>query len=78
MSQYTLITGASSGIGESLAREYAESGHDLILTARRTDRLEKLAGELRERHGRSVEVVSADLGDPSGVAELADTVIAGI
>ncbi|MBS62823.1 SDR family oxidoreductase [Salinisphaera sp.] len=75
MSQYTLITGASSGIGESLAREYAESGHDLILTARRTDLLEKLAAELREQHGRTVEVVSADLGDPGGVAELADTVI---
>ncbi|MES1940620.1 oxidoreductase, short chain dehydrogenase/reductase family-like protein [Salinisphaera sp. T5B8] len=75
MSNYTLITGASSGIGESIAREYAENGHDLILTARRTERLEKLAGELREQHGRTVEVISADLGDPNGVAELADTIV---
>lgn len=75
MTNYTLITGASSGIGESLAREYAEGGHDLILTARRTDRLEKLAGQLREQHGRTVEVISADLGNPDGVAELADTII---
>jgi short-subunit dehydrogenase len=58
-----LITGASSGIGADIARAMAGRGHGVTLVARRTDRLEELAGELRDRNRVRVEVVACDLGD---------------
>lgn len=71
MAQETvLITGASSGIGLELARLFAGDGSALILTARRTDRLETLAGELRARCGVPVEVLTADLGRPEAPGEI--------
>jgi short-subunit dehydrogenase len=54
------ITGASSGIGEALAREFAERGADLVLTARRKNRLDQLATEIRQM-GRRVCVVACDV-----------------
>jgi short-subunit dehydrogenase len=58
-----LITGASSGIGEAIARELVARGHGVTLVARRKDRLTELAGELQES-GVRTEVVAADLADP--------------
>jgi short-subunit dehydrogenase len=60
---HALITGASSGIGAAIAREYARRGKPLILTARREDRLNALADELGARV--PCTVIVADLADPS-------------
>src|SRR5919201_4078615 len=58
-----LVTGASSGIGADLARSLARRGHGATLVARRTERLDELAGELRAAHGVRVETLACDLGD---------------
>jgi short-subunit dehydrogenase len=65
-----LITGASAGIGQSLAAVFAENGHDLVLTARRRERLEELAGRLKAEHGVEAHVVAADLADPNAPERL--------
>lgn len=63
-----LVTGASSGIGEVYAEHLARTGHDLVLVARREDRLRALADRLAEAHGIEAEVLPADLSQREGVA----------
>jgi uncharacterized protein len=63
-----LITGASSGIGAVYADRLARSGYDLILVARRADKLRSLAESLTTRTGRSVETIAADLTHPADLA----------
>jgi NADP-dependent 3-hydroxy acid dehydrogenase YdfG len=58
MNSVTLITGATSGIGLACAHKFAQNNHDLILTGRRKERLEKLADELRKKH--KIHVLTAD------------------
>lgn len=64
MPETALITGASSGIGRQFAGLAAIDGLDLVLVARRRERLQELADELTARHGVHVEIVTADLSEP--------------
>ncbi|MFT4769639.1 MAG: short-subunit dehydrogenase, partial [Glaciecola sp.] len=70
MTNTALITGASAGIGEELARVHAEKGGHLILVARRKDRLESIATQLRAEHGVQVQVIAADLAKPGAAKKL--------
>jgi uncharacterized protein len=66
-----LITGASSGIGQSFAERLSHDGFDLIVVARRRDRLDALARRLGKTHKTDVQVLLADLSTPAGIAAVA-------
>lgn len=72
--QTALITGASSGIGDAFAREFAQRGADLIIVARREDRLAALADDIRALHHVEVTVIAADLSTPKAAAALAQKI----
>lgn len=74
MKHVALITGASSGIGRELARVHAANGGDLVLIARRTDRLEELEAELANDHGISILTISEDLNDEGSPIRIYDRV----
>lgn len=65
MKKRILITGGSAGIGQACAHEWARRGWDLVLTARRKDRLKTVAAELKKAYGAQVTVLTADLADPA-------------
>jgi short-subunit dehydrogenase len=72
-----VVTGASSGIGEAIAARLAGQGANLVLTARRQDRLAALATRIRTDHAVTVDVVAADLGRPDGAATVWTAATAG-
>jgi serine 3-dehydrogenase len=71
-----LVTGASSGIGQSCARRFAADGANLVLWARRGDRLERLASELTKAHGVTVRTAGVDVRDRAAVNAAAEALVA--
>lgn len=71
MNKVTLITGATAGIGRACAEKFASHKHDLILTGRRSDRLEELATVLKEKYGVQVLTTAFDVRSRSEVDEFA-------
>ncbi len=71
-----LITGASAGLGKEFARQMAAAGHNLILVARRLEKLEDLAEGLRAEYGTDVLCLHADLADPAAPQDLFDDITA--
>ncbi|WP_267640929.1 SDR family NAD(P)-dependent oxidoreductase [Haloarchaeobius amylolyticus] len=69
-----LVTGASSGIGRELARQFARHGHDLVLVARREAELAAVADDLESRHGIAATTIPMDLDDEAAPQELYDAV----
>src|SRR5689334_4316914 len=65
------ITGASAGLGVVFARQLAARGYDLLLIARRRDRMEQLAEELSRAHGIHADICAADLAAEEGIAAVA-------
>lgn len=75
--KFAVVTGASSGLGETFARKLAARGCSLLLAARRVQRLEALKAELERQHKIEVECFPCDLADPAGAEGLAARIEAG-
>jgi uncharacterized protein len=71
MAGLAMVTGASSGIGEAYAERLARDRWDLLVVARRRDRLEELAERIEDAHGVAVGVIEADLSRPEDVERVA-------
>ncbi|MEU2396270.1 SDR family oxidoreductase [Streptomyces sp. NPDC007369] len=71
-----LVTGASAGLGVEFARQWAGRGADLILTARRLDRLEALAADLESRYGVKAHAIASDLSQPGAATALREEIAA--
>lgn len=69
---WAVVTGASDGIGQAFAEELAVLGMNVVLVARRGERLEQVAAELRQRHRVETRVIAADLGSAEGRARIAE------
>lgn len=72
--EWALVTGASSGIGASLARQIAADGTKVVLTARREERLQALAAEIERDFGVETRIVVADLAEPGGAQQVIEAV----
>lgn len=73
MSKIALITGATAGIGEACAVLFAKQGYDLILTGRRTIRLEQVKKELENQYGVNIQLLTLDVRNKAGVQNALDT-----
>ncbi|EKF75044.1 oxidoreductase, short chain dehydrogenase/reductase family-like protein [Alcanivorax hongdengensis A-11-3] len=72
--QAVMVTGASAGIGEEFARQLAAEGHNLVLVARRLEKMQALAATLSQTHGVQVHCLEADLADSGSAAQLVERV----
>jgi uncharacterized protein len=76
MRRQTLVTGASAGIGAAFAEVFAANGFDLVITARREDRLRALAARLERDHGVRVHVLTANLADRCAIEQIVNELAA--
>jgi short-subunit dehydrogenase len=70
MKKTALVTGASAGLGAELATLLAQDGHDLVVVARRRDKLEELAAQIKSKHAVEVHVVAEDLAKPGAAQRI--------
>jgi short-subunit dehydrogenase len=76
MTPVTIVTGASAGIGAELAREFAAHGHELVLVARRRERMDALAQDIAAAGHRTPTVLPMDLAQPDAAMRIAETLAA--